>query len=75
MDRLLFAGTSSTFTGAYTQGEVSFNGAVGYGVTDFGGFCEVYGLTAVQEPSTWIGGALAVGVIGWSLLKSGKLKH
>jgi hypothetical protein len=29
----------------------------------------------VPEQSTWIGGALAVGVVGWSLLKSGKLKR
>ena len=33
------------------------------------------GVTTVPEPSTWISGALAVVVLSWRLLKSGKLKR
>jgi fibronectin-binding autotransporter adhesin len=63
-DRLLFAGTSSSFTGAYNQNDVTFNGTTGYGVQDFSGFYEVYGITAVPEPGTWIGAALALLAVG-----------
>jgi autotransporter-associated beta strand protein len=65
-ERLLFAGTASSFTSLYNQSDVSFNGVTGYFTDQFSGFYEV---TAVPEPSTWIGGALAVGVLGWSQLR------
>lgn len=66
-DRLLFAGTSTAFTAIYGQSDVSFNGILGYGVTDFGSYYEVYGLgvTPVPEPATWAAGFLTLGVAGW----------
>jgi autotransporter-associated beta strand protein len=65
-ERLLFAGTASSFTSLYTQSDVSFNGVAGYFTDQFSGFYEV---TAVPEPSTWIAGFLTVGVIGYSQLR------
>jgi fibronectin-binding autotransporter adhesin len=65
-ERLLFAGLATSFTTTYLQTEVSFNGTTGYAVDQFMGFYEVTGLTAVPEPGTWFGGALAVGLLGWS---------
>ncbi len=46
-DRLLFAGTSTSFSGLYLQSDVSFNGFTGYGLADFGTYYEVYALTPV----------------------------
>lgn len=66
-DRLLFAGTSSSFTSLYSTGDVSFNGTVGYGTTDFGTFYEVFGVVAVPEPSTWVGAGLLSGLAVYSL--------
>ena len=68
-DRLLFAGTSSSFTSLYNQADVSFNGTAGYGITDFGSYYEVFGFTPVPEPSTWAAALLSVGAIGWSARK------
>ncbi len=65
-ERLLFTGTTTDFTGKFDQTDVSFNGLAGYQAVQFGTFYEI---TAVPEPSTWIGGALAVAALGWSLLK------
>lgn len=65
-DRLLFTGDPSEFTALYDQNEVSFNGLLGYATADFGTFYEV---TAVPEPSTWIGAALVIGVLGWNQLR------
>jgi PEP-CTERM motif-containing protein len=45
---------------------VTFNGTAGYGIDQFAGFYEVTSLVAVPEPSTWISGALVVGVVGCS---------
>ena len=59
-ERLLFQGNSGTFTGQFDQGDVSFNGMVGYAVIDFGDFYEV---TAVPEPATWLSGALLLGAL------------
>ena len=61
-DRLLFAGSATDFNNLYSQNEVSFNGGTGYGVTQFGGFYEVFGITAVPEPSTYLSGLLLVGL-------------
>ena len=67
-DRLLFAGTSTAFTSIYSQSEVSFNGASGYGVMDFGGYFEVFGGgTPVPEPATWAAGFLTLAAAGWKL--------
>jgi fibronectin-binding autotransporter adhesin len=65
-DRLLFAGITSAFTSSYNQGDVTFDGATGYGIQQFSGFYEVYGLTAVPEPSTWAAAALALCAIAWT---------
>lgn len=62
-DRLLFAGTSGAFSALYDQSEVSFNGILGYVPVDFGTYYEI---TAVPEPSTWIGGALALAALGFT---------
>ena len=65
-DRLLFAGTATDFTNAYTQSEVSFNGTAGYGVLDFtGGYYEVYAI-AVPEPASYISASLFVAAMAWS---------
>lgn len=67
-DRLLFAGTSTAFTSIYSQSEVSFNGASGYGVTDFGNYFEVFGGgSPVPEPATWAAGFLTLAAAGWKL--------
>ena len=63
-DRLLFAGNTTDFTGLYGQNEVSFNGGVGYGVAQFSGFYEVFGVTAVPEPATYLSGLLLAGLTG-----------
>jgi autotransporter-associated beta strand protein len=70
-DRLLFIGLATDFTTNYSQSEVSFNGISGYSVVQFDAlsdpYYEVVGpLAAVPEPSTWIGGMLAIGFLGWS---------
>ncbi len=65
-DQLLFSGTSSTFMSAYDQDSVMFNGITGYGLYDFGSYYEVFALTAVPEPSTWIAGILAVVAVGYT---------
>lgn len=67
-DRLLFAGTSSTFQSAFMQSEVSFNGASGYGWMDFGSYYEIFGIAPVPEPATWGSAALAAAAVGYRLL-------
>lgn len=62
-DHLYFSGSSSTFTGQFTQAEVSFNGISGYQVTDFGTYFEVSG---VPEPSTWAAAALSLAFVGYT---------
>jgi autotransporter-associated beta strand protein len=68
-DRLLFAGTSGAFTALYAQNDITFNGASGYGVLDFGSFYEVYELVPVPEPATWIAAAFAAAVIGYHIAR------
>lgn len=48
-------------TGSWTITNPGFTGTFSYG----GGNID-FNLTAVPEPSTWIAGALAIGVVGWS---------
>ena len=60
-ERLLFAGDPSAFSDQYSQTDVLFNNTPGYTLVDFGDYYEV---TAVPEPTTWIGGALALAAIG-----------
>jgi autotransporter-associated beta strand protein len=59
-DRLIFAGVLPPDTAFIT-----FNGAQSTALLLEPGFWEVMPLTAVPEPSTWIGGALALAVIGF----------
>jgi autotransporter-associated beta strand protein len=66
-DELLFAGTASTFTSAYAQSEVSFDGATGYSVMQNTGYYEIYALSPVPEPATWLAGILSITAIAWSL--------
>lgn len=61
-ERLLFSGTSNSFTTIFGQNEVSFNGISGYAVMDFSGFYEV---TAVPEPSTVFAACAVVGMLGF----------
>ena len=61
-ERLLFAGTTTSFTSLYAQSDVSFNGLAGYNAIQIGGYYEI---TAVPEPSTYIAGALALATIGF----------
>jgi hypothetical protein len=69
-DRLLFEGLATTFATAYNQSDVSFNGVVGYDVIQFLAgdipYYEVTALAAVPEPSTWLAGAVALGVLAWT---------
>ena len=64
-DRLVFAGTA----GSVPTTSFAFNGnAAGVGVKEIAldaGFYEV-AFTAVPEPSTWVGGLLGLGVIGFA---------
>jgi hypothetical protein len=64
-DRFLFSSDPTEFTALYDQNVVSFNGVFGYTTFDFGSFYEVTAI-AIPEASTWISGALLVGLIGWS---------
>jgi len=68
-ERLLFAGTSSSFTTQYAQTDVFFDGLQGYAAVQFSGYYEITGLAPVPEPATWISGALVVGLIGWTQLR------
>ncbi len=67
-DRLLIAGLATDFLASYLRTDVSFDGTAGYGVTQYSGYYEVYGLAAVPEPSAWaallLGGA---GLLGLTL--------
>lgn len=63
-DQLLFAGSSASFTSAYQQSEVSFNGSFGYDVMDFGSYYEVF--APVPEPSTWAAAAMSLVFVGWT---------
>jgi autotransporter-associated beta strand protein len=63
-DQLLFAGLTSTFTSQFDQSDVSFNGVTGYNTFQI--TPSYFEVTAVPEPSTWAGAALALGVLGWS---------
>ena len=62
-ERLLFSGSVADFTTQYAQSDVSFNGLTGYNAFQFEGFYEI---TAVPEPGTWIGAALALAAIGFT---------
>lgn len=67
-DRLLFAGLATSFTTAYAQSEVSFNGVSGYSVVQFDiAGNPYYEVTAspIPEPATWIGGGLALAAVAW----------
>lgn len=48
-------------TGSWTITNPGFTGTFSYGGRNID-----FNLTAVPEPSTWIAGALAMGVVGWS---------
>jgi autotransporter-associated beta strand protein len=56
-ERLLFAGTTTSFTSLYGQSDVTFNGAAGYDAVQFAGYYEI---TAVPEPATWLTAAFAL---------------
>ncbi len=68
-DRLLFAGLPADFSSAYPQSQVTFNGIAGYGLMDYSGYYEVFGVTPVPEPATWAAGILAVATLGFSQRK------
>lgn len=51
-------------TGSWTINNPGFTGSFFYAGANID-----LTLTAVPEPSTWIGGALAVGVVGWSVVR------
>lgn len=51
-DRLLFAGAGTDFTSRYDQSQASFNSSLGYGIQNYSGFYEVYGISAVPETGT-----------------------
>ena len=61
-ERLLFAGTTTSFTSLYAQSDVLFDGLSGYSAVQFSGYYEI---AAVPEPSTYIVGALALAAIGF----------
>ncbi|MBP7949669.1 MAG: autotransporter-associated beta strand repeat-containing protein [Verrucomicrobiales bacterium] len=54
-DRLIFTGSASAFTAAYTQSDVSFNGVAGYMAIQDGGQYEIVAMPASSYPS-WIAG-------------------
>ena len=62
-ERLLFSGNEMDFRTQYAQGDVFFNGTMGYNIYQFGGYYEV---TAVPEPGTWTGAALALIALGYT---------
>jgi fibronectin-binding autotransporter adhesin len=61
-DQLLFAGLVSDFLTKYDQSDVSFNNVAGYSFFQI--TPDYYEITMAPEPSTWIGGALALAAIG-----------
>jgi autotransporter-associated beta strand protein len=61
-DHLYFSGTSSSFTGAFAQNDISFNGTSGYAAISFGGYYEI---VAVPEPTTILGALGLLGFIGY----------
>lgn len=63
-ERLLFSGATSSFSSAYMQAEVSFNGTAGYRLIDFGG--TYFEVVPVPEPSTWAAGILSVVALGFT---------
>ena len=68
-DRLLFIGLATSFTTAYSQTEVSFNGTLGYTAVQFDPLNNPYYeivATPVPEPGTWGAGALALLAIGYT---------
>jgi autotransporter-associated beta strand protein len=67
-DRLLFIGLGTDFVTKYSQSDVTFNNdAAGYAIIQFDiAGNPYYEVTAIPEPSTWIGGALTVAALGWS---------
>lgn len=61
-DQLIFNQDQATRLGSFDFG---FGAGVNVAESDLGGgFWEVYSTTPIPEPSTWIGGALALGAIG-----------
>jgi autotransporter-associated beta strand protein len=63
-ERLLFNGVFADFVAAYpNQNDVTFNGTPGYVPIQFGDYYEI---TAIPEPSTWIGAALTLAAIGYT---------
>ena len=61
-ERLLFAGSTSSFTSLYGQSDVTFNGVAGYSAVQFTGYYEI---TAVPEPSTWFAASFAFVAAGF----------
>jgi hypothetical protein len=55
-ERLLFAGTTTSFTSLYAQSDVTFNGLAGYNAVQFAGYYEI---AAIPEPSTWFAASFA----------------
>jgi autotransporter-associated beta strand protein len=62
-ERLLFTGTTTDFTSLFGQSDVTFNGLAGYDAVQFSGYYEI---TAVPEPTTWLAGTLALGVLAFT---------
>ena len=62
-DRLIFAGTASSFTSDFTQSDVSFNGSFGYSAILFD--AGHYEIVPVPEPSTIATAMGLLGLIGW----------
>jgi fibronectin-binding autotransporter adhesin len=77
----LFFGTDATDLTVAQLNSINFYSGNGTGFLGTGIFAPdldgeiIPTLVPVPEPGTWISGALVVGLIGWSLLKSGKLKR
>ena len=68
-DRLIFAGSASTFTSVFNQADVSFNGTFGYSAIQFdGGHFEV---VPVPEPTSVATVMGLLGLIGWRERRKG----
>ena len=62
-DRLIFVGTSSSFTNVFNQSEVSFNGNLGYTAIQFD--IGHYEVVPVPEPSSIATVMGLLGLVGW----------
>jgi len=74
IDNTSLSAISGTFSGITEGGNYTFGG-YNFQASYLGGTGNDFVLTAVPEPATWIGAALALGVIAFRLRKAEKLKR